>query len=96
VRLGSEIVRLLVALVIRPTSLKRGEGPPGGWTHVIGGELKWRGRRWWWWDERRWTKINRDAVDGGLKLRLPTKIAFDINAASCDNKIKMWIVLKVF
>jgi len=41
-------------------------------------------------------KINRDAVDGELKLRLPTKIAFDMNAASCDNKIKIWIVLKVF
>jgi len=28
--------------------------------------------RWWWWkNERERTKINRDAVDGGFKLRLP-------------------------
>ena len=95
-RRGFELVRLMVALVIRPTSLKRAEGLLGGWTHAIGGKLKWQGQRWWWWDERRWTKINRDVVDGGLKLCLPTKIAFDMNAALCDNKIKVWIVLKVF
>jgi len=95
VQLGFELVCLLVALVIRPTSLKRGEGLPGCWMHVIGAGLKWQGRRWWWWDERRWTKVNRD-VDSGLKLCLPTKIAFNMNTALCDNEIKIWIVLRVF
>jgi len=40
-------------------------------------------------------KINRDVVDGGLKLRLPSKIAFDMNARTCDNKIKIGITLNV-
>ena len=41
-------------------------------------------------------KINRDVVDGGLKVRSSTKIVFDMNAVQCDNIIKIWIVLKVF
>ena len=35
-QLGSELVHLLVMLVLRPTSLKRGEGLLGGWFRVVG------------------------------------------------------------
>jgi hypothetical protein len=42
------------------------------------------------------TKINRDVVDGGLKLRSPTKITFDMNAYQSDNKVKNCIILNVF
>jgi hypothetical protein len=38
-------------------------------------------------------KINRDAVDVELKLRSPLKIAFDMNARSPDNKVKICIIL---
>ena len=41
-------------------------------------------------------KINYDVVNGGLKLHLSTKIAFILNTESHDNKIKTWIVLKIF
>jgi len=36
---------------------------------------------------------DRDLVDGGLKLRLPSKIAFDIDACSPDNKLNFCIIL---
>ena len=44
------------------------------------------------------TKINRDVVDGGdggLKLRSPSKIMFDIGACNSDNELKFCIILKV-
>jgi hypothetical protein len=37
-------------------------------------------------------KINHDAVDVNFKLRLTTKIAFDMNAGSRDNKIKICLI----
>jgi len=43
----------------------------------------------------RWEEINRDGVDGGLKLRSPSMIVFDMNARSCDNKIKIGITFNV-
>ena len=63
---------------------RRGGAP--GWTFVccrrakMGGEGEDGGGR----DERRRTKINRDLVDGGLKLRSPLKIVFDINTCKFD------------
>jgi len=42
------------------------------------------------------TKINRDVVDGGLKLRSPSKIAFDINAGLFDNEIKSCVILRIY
>jgi hypothetical protein len=44
-------------------------------------------------DEVRRTKINRDAVDGGLKVRCPSKIAFDITACTSDREVKNCIIL---
>jgi hypothetical protein len=50
--------------------------------------------RWWWWrNEGGRTKINRDVVDGGLKLRSPSKIAFDISVRFFDSEIKNDIIL---
>jgi hypothetical protein len=49
--------------------------------------------RWWWRNEGERTKINRDVVDVGFKLRSPRKIALDINARETDNEIKNCIIL---
>ena len=51
--LRSELMCLLVALVIGPTSLRRGERPIATSYRVVESPLGWRGRRWWWQDERR-------------------------------------------
>jgi hypothetical protein len=47
----------------------------------------------WWKNEGGRTKINRDVVDGGLKLRSPSKIAFDMSVSLFDSKIKNWSIL---
>jgi len=53
-------------------------------------ELGWQGWWWWWWrNERGPTKINHDAVDDSLKLCSPTKITFNIDTCSSENKIKL-------
>jgi hypothetical protein len=53
--------------------------------------------RWWWWrNEGGRTKINHDVIDGGLKLRSPTNIMFDMNAYKSDNKIKICFILNIF
>jgi len=41
-------------------------------------------------------KIDLDVVDVSLKLRLPPKITFDMNACNLDNKIKIGIILEVW
>ena len=41
-------------------------------------------------------KINHDAVDGRFELCSSTEIVFDMNGESRDNKIKTWIVLRIF
>jgi hypothetical protein len=52
---------------------------------------------WWWWrNEGGRTKINCDVVDGGLKLRSPTKIMFDMNTYKSNNDNKNCIILKIF
>ena len=38
-------------------------------------------------------KINRDVVDGGLKVRSPSKIAFDMSVSSFDSRIKNCSIL---
>jgi hypothetical protein len=71
VKLDPVRLRLLRALEIRPTSLKRGEGPLSGSLCVVerekggegeGGGSGMGGGR---------TKLNRDGVDGQLKLCFP-------------------------
>jgi hypothetical protein len=52
-----------------------------------------KGEGWWWKDEREWVKINHDGVDGGLKLRFPSQIMFDMNACESDSQIKNCIIL---
>jgi hypothetical protein len=48
--------------------------------------------RWWWTKESgRKVKFNRDGVDGGLKLRSPTKITLNIGARKSDSEIKSCI-----
>jgi hypothetical protein len=45
--------------------------------------------RWWWVKEGgKRAKFNRDGVDGGLKLRSPSKITFDIDICESDSRIK--------
>jgi len=69
-----------LASAVRPTSLKRGEGPFADSSCVVesevGGEEEGGGGGM----SGGWTNINRDGVDVRLKLRSPSKIAFDINA----------------
>jgi len=59
-----------------------------------------RGREWgWWWrdvvNEGEWkeSEFNRDGVDGGFKLRSPSKITLDMSACISDSKIKNGIIL---
>ena len=92
---GCSVVRVSergLAFVFGPTSLNRGEGPLSGLVEAEmggkgedGGSGMTGGR----------TKLNRDGVDGRFKLRLPSKIAFDIDARSFDKKIKSCITLLV-
>ena len=69
-----------MAFEFEPTSLNRWEGLVDGQLGVIeseiGGEGEGGGRGM----GGRRTKLNRDGVDLRLKLRSPSKIAFDINA----------------
>jgi hypothetical protein len=58
----------------------------------FGGKGGGQGEGWWWKDEREWAKINRDGVDGELKLRLPSMTMFDMNAFKSDNKVKIGII----
>jgi len=53
-------------------------------------EARGREQRWWWREGggRRRVKFNRDGVDGGLKLRSPSKITLDMSACKSDSKIK--------
>jgi hypothetical protein len=37
-------------------------------------------------------QINRDGVDGELKLRFPSMMTFKMNAFNSDNKIKIRII----
>ena len=76
-------------------SLNRGEVLISGLLAVVAGELWWGGQRWWWKDERDRAKINHDGSDGGLKLRSPLKITFDMNACASDSKIKTCIILRI-
>ena len=50
--------------------------------------------RWWWWRNK--ANIDRDAVDVGLKLQLPSMIIFDMNTFKSDNEIKVRIIRGVF
>ena len=44
-------------------------------------------------EERGRVDIDRDLVDGGLKLHTPSKIMFDIDACAPDNKFKNCTIL---
>jgi hypothetical protein len=75
---GSRLSRVVVVFRFEPTSLKRGEGLASGLPRMLwtkcggqgeGGGSGMGGGR---------TNINRDGVDVGFKLRLPSKIALDI------------------
>jgi hypothetical protein len=61
--------------LIEPTSLNRGEGLVAWLTRDAGGvEGEGEGEvveEWWWWRNERTNEINRDVVDGYLKLRFP-------------------------
>ena len=50
---GAAVVRATHpgALVVEPTSLRRGEGLMAGLWRVVGREWRCRGGRWWWWNE---------------------------------------------
>ena len=81
-----------MALVGEPTSPNRGEGVAVGFLGVVVGDLWWGGLRWWWKDKREWSKINRDGVDGELKLHSPSQITFNMNAHKSNSKIKNGIL----
>ena len=82
-----------VALVGEPTSPNRGEGVAVELWGVVAGDLWWGGPRWWWKDKRERSKINRDGVDGELKLRSPSQITFDMSTRKSNSKIKNCILL---
>ena len=91
--LGSKLLCLLITLVIRPTSLNRGEGLVSA---VVVCRLRVRvvakakgggGRM------REWAEINRDEVDGKFKPRFPSQITFDMNVCESDSYIKNCIIL---
>jgi hypothetical protein len=42
------------------------------------------------------SEFNRDGIDGGLKLRSPSKITLDMSACMSDSKVKRFILLKIF
>jgi len=66
-----------------PTSLRGGEGLVTAQIREVGKERWCREQRWW------WRNNNRDAVDVRLKLCSPSKIMFNIDTYTSDNKIKI-------
>ena len=80
------------ALNFEPTYLSRGEGLAAESTGEAETERARAGvvvERWWWTKESgRRMKFNRDGVDGGFKLRFPSKIMFDISTCKSDSKLK--------
>ena len=79
--------------MVEPTSLRRGEGLEAGSLRVFGAKCGGEAR--WWWRGTRESEPtgDRDLVDGGLKLRSPSQIAFDIDTLTSDNKIPFLIIL---
>jgi len=80
---------------VGPTSLKRGEGPFVNSSCVVESEVGSEEEGGGGGMSGGWTNINRDGVDVPLKLRSPSKIAFDINAQLHNKKIKNSIILHV-
>jgi len=87
--------RLLGALEIGPTSLKRGEGPPSGSSRVVESEWVAKEGGGGGWMSRGRMDINHDAVDVQFELRSPAKITFDIGASLHNKENKNWIILKI-
>jgi hypothetical protein len=96
------VSELTGVLVVEPTSLNRGEGLVAGLS-VCGCERSGvvRGKVWgrWWRRKEKEERTSQTSTVMGLMLRLklrsPSKIAFDMGAGEVDNKIKTCIILVV-